>query len=79
MKDYLKEISDLQIKVQDLNVEKKTLEKQREDADVKLSELKLQIKSEFGVEPEALKGEIERLQNEIESELKLINGELNGK
>ena len=79
MRDYLKEISGLQSKVQDLQVEKKTLEKQKEDAEGKLSELKKQIKKEYDIEPEGISAEIDRLQNEIETGIKSIEGEINGK
>lgn len=77
--DYLKEINDAQSKMQDLQVEKKTLEKQKIDAEKKLEELKVFAKKEYGIDMDSISVEIEKLKNEIESELKIIQGELNGK
>ena len=76
MSDYVKQVSDLSKKLQDIDVERKTLEKQKEGVETELKELSAKAKKDFGIEIDDLEKTIKEYETDIEGKIAIIQKEL---
>ena len=76
MSDYVKQVSDLSKKLQDIDIERKTLEKQKEGVELELKELSVKAKKDFGIEISDLEKTIKEYEADIEGKIAIIQKEL---